>query len=315
MWGKNQFDVDGKSVIIAGGSKGLGRELALQLTQQGANVTILARSAGPLEATRTELLKHTTSPTQIITAKPLDLSDAPLVQQYITSLPAPPEILFCVAGGTSSEIGFFADISSSDIESCMRNNYLSAAYIAHAVFKRWVREPPTSSNGSRHLIFTASTAAFLGLPGYAAYTPSKAATRALADTLRAEALLYSSQQNIKIHCSFPGTIYTDTFYAEQAKKPALLKEIEGTAEDKGGLSAEQVASGILKGLKEGRFFIVTDGETELVLNGMRGMSPRGGVLGLKDWVIGLVVLCVLPFVRMGWDRKTVRFGKEMLKQD
>ncbi|RDW84111.1 uncharacterized protein DSM5745_04437 [Aspergillus mulundensis] len=313
MWGKNHFEVEGKSVIVAGGSKGLGRELAIQLTSQGANITILARSPDALESTRTELHKHTKSPTQTITATPLDLTNAPAVQEYITSLSTPPDILFCVAGGVSQQIGFFADITAHDIENCMRLNYLSGAFIAHAVFRRWVKEPPAHQDHTRHLVFTASTAAFLGLPGYAAYAPAKAATRALADTLRSEALLYSSRQEIKIHCSFPGTFYSEGFYEEQKRKPVLLKEIEGTSEDKGGLSAECVAERTMSGLRRGRFLIATDGETELALNAMRGASPRDCVV--KDWVMGLVVSLVLPVYRMGWDRRTVKFGERMMGEE
>ncbi|KAL3466939.1 putative steroid dehydrogenase [Aspergillus heterothallicus] len=312
--GADHFNVKGESVVIAGGSKGLGRELAIQLASQGASVTILARDPVPLEETRQELLKHTQTPNQTIHAAPLDLTDAPAVDAFITSLPSAPAILFCVAGGTSPEIGFFADITAQHIESCMARNYLAAAYISHALLRRWLREPPPPSAQTqqqrRHIIFTASTATFLGLPGYAAYTPSKAATRALADTLRQEALLYSAHQEIKIHCSFPGNIFTEAFYAEQARKPALLKEIEG-GEDGGGdgKSAEHVARLILEGLQGGRYFITMDGDTELLLNNMRGPSPRDAPL--REWVLGFVGSLVWPWHRARIDRMTVRFGREM----
>lgn len=40
---KNYFDVSGKSAIVTGASSGLGRQFALCLAEQGANVTIVAR--------------------------------------------------------------------------------------------------------------------------------------------------------------------------------------------------------------------------------------------------------------------------------
>ncbi|KAL3449120.1 putative steroid dehydrogenase [Aspergillus insuetus] len=323
MTRKEHFEVKGQSVLVAGGSKGLGRELAIQLTTQGANVTILARTPEPLEETRKELLKHITDPAQTIHSAALDLTNATQVEEYIASLPEAPSALFCVAGGTSDEIGFFADITARDIEGCMARNYLAAAYIAHAVLRRWIKDTPAESGSSstetrkggkptRHIVFTASTAAFLGLPGYAAYTPSKAATRALADTLRHEVLLYASQVEIKIHCSFPGNIYTDAFYAEQRRKPALLKEIEGGEDGGGGgKSASRVAEMILEGLRKGRYFITMDSETELLLNNMRGPSPRDAPV--RDWVLGLVGSLVWPFFRAKIDRATVRFGEGVLK--
>ncbi|KAJ0419635.1 putative steroid dehydrogenase [Aspergillus carlsbadensis] len=325
MTRKDHFEVKGQSVLVAGGSKGLGRELAIQLTAQGANVTILARTPEPLEETHQELLKHITDPNQTVNSAAIDLTNAAQVEEFIASLETPPSALFCVAGGTADEIGFFADISARDIEGCMARNYLAAAYIAHAVLRRWVKKPSTPGTGlpstesvregkqRRHIIFTASTAAFLGLPAYAAYTPSKAATRALADTLRNEVLLYASQQEISIHCSFPGNIYTDAFYAEQRRKPALLKELEGGEDGGGGgKSAGRVAEMILEGLRRGKYFITMDSETELLLNNMRGPSPRDAPL--RDWVLGLVGSLVWPFVRARFDRATVRFGEKMMKE-
>lgn len=93
-------------------------------------------------------------------------------------------------------------------------------------------------------MFTASTAALVAVPGYAVYAPAKAAIRALADILRMEALMYESTVSIRIHCSFPGTIYTESFYEEQEKTPGLCKHIEGPVEDGGGQSAGEIVSGI-----------------------------------------------------------------------
>jgi len=45
----------GKRVVVCGGSRGIGRSTALGFAAAGAAVSICARSAGPLEATRAEL--------------------------------------------------------------------------------------------------------------------------------------------------------------------------------------------------------------------------------------------------------------------
>jgi 3-oxoacyl-[acyl-carrier protein] reductase len=46
---------DGKRVLVAGGSKGIGRSIALGFAQRGASVSICARGAEALESTRAEI--------------------------------------------------------------------------------------------------------------------------------------------------------------------------------------------------------------------------------------------------------------------
>lgn len=87
-----------------------------------------------------------------------------------------------------SEIRFVEDITPQDIKGCMKRDYFPAAFIINTMFKQWVAQPPSPKQ--RRYKFTASTAAFIVLPGYAAYPPTETATRVLADTLRWELLLY-----------------------------------------------------------------------------------------------------------------------------
>jgi 3-oxoacyl-[acyl-carrier protein] reductase len=49
------LDVKDKRVIVAGGSRGIGRSIALAFAESGAHVSICARGAEALEATRKEL--------------------------------------------------------------------------------------------------------------------------------------------------------------------------------------------------------------------------------------------------------------------
>ncbi|MBM3547931.1 MAG: SDR family oxidoreductase [Alphaproteobacteria bacterium] len=51
------FDFKGKKVIVCGGSRGIGRAIALGFAESGADVSICARSAEALEKTRTEIAK------------------------------------------------------------------------------------------------------------------------------------------------------------------------------------------------------------------------------------------------------------------
>lgn len=52
---KNYFDVSGKNAIVTGASSGLGRQFALCLAEQGANVAIMARRVNKLEEVKAEV--------------------------------------------------------------------------------------------------------------------------------------------------------------------------------------------------------------------------------------------------------------------
>lgn len=223
----------------------------------------------------------------------------------VASLTEIPSSVFCVAGGTSEEVGFFADISTDQIFSCFQKNYFSSAYITHALLQLWLKHP-TDHSIVRHIIFTSSTAAFVALPGYVAYTPTKTALRALADTLRQEVLLYQKQQTIEVHCSYPGTIMTEALVEEQKRKPALCKTLEGSDDPKKSMTPQAVATGIIAGVERGEFCITLDFDTRLLLNNMRGPSPPNTYI--TDWVLGFIASLVWPNFRRAWDRTTLKYG-------
>src|SRR5258706_9834693 len=50
-----KLDIKEKRVVVAGGSRGIGRAIALAFAQGGARVSICARGAEALEAARTEI--------------------------------------------------------------------------------------------------------------------------------------------------------------------------------------------------------------------------------------------------------------------
>src|SRR6266542_1573045 len=53
------FGLQGKHAIVTGGSRGIGKAIALELAREGVNVAIVARSKGPLEETARELAAET----------------------------------------------------------------------------------------------------------------------------------------------------------------------------------------------------------------------------------------------------------------
>ncbi len=207
-------------------------------------------------------------------------------------------------------MGFLVDMKPEGLISCLEVNYYAAIFITQAILKLWVSKATISH--TRHIVFVSSNAAFVSIPGYIAYTPTKAAIRAFADTLRQELLLYGGKDVYQVHCAYPGTFISESFLAEQETKPELTKMLEGSNMPEDELiakteSAESVAKKILKGMQGGDFFITTDLEGSLLLNNMRGPSPRDHVF--LDLLLAFLALIVWPFVRRDFDTKTVKYGR------
>jgi NAD(P)-dependent dehydrogenase (short-subunit alcohol dehydrogenase family) len=68
-----ELGLKGRSALVTGASKGIGRSIALQLADEGVNVAITARSAPELDRVRGEILARAKVNVQVF---PLDLSDS-----------------------------------------------------------------------------------------------------------------------------------------------------------------------------------------------------------------------------------------------
>jgi 3-oxoacyl-[acyl-carrier protein] reductase len=74
-----KLDVTGKRVVVAGGSRGIGRSIALAFAEAGAAVSVCARGAEGLARVRNEIAAFGGT----AHAAPCDLSDAAAIAAYI----------------------------------------------------------------------------------------------------------------------------------------------------------------------------------------------------------------------------------------
>ncbi|KAI1126029.1 putative short chain dehydrogenase/ reductase [Nemania abortiva] len=312
-----------KTAFITGGSGGLGKAIGKLLASRGAHVTIFGRGKDVLEDARKEISKVRLSESQNINAVALDLSDHAGVDAQFRAQPQVPDILYCAAGGNHAENGFLVDITSSQIESCMKNNYYATAYAIKTVVDIWTEDDRRASNTPglspklRQVVIVSSAAAFVSLPGSIAYTPAKVAVRALADTLRLEFLRYSCPSSTyTVHCAFPGDFVSPGFYLEQHTKTPLTKRMQGTNTSKEQLeakcpSSDKVASLIVNAVDKGEFIICSDSMAASALfTNMVGPSPKRG-LGFLDSVMSLLVgWFVWPIIRRTWEAMCREDGNE-----
>jgi len=107
------FDFSGRRIVVAGGSRGIGRSIALAFAQAGASISVCARGAEGIARVRAELA----SLGRPVHAATCDLGDAGAVARYIAEAASALggiDVLVNNASGfgfTNDELGWAASIS------------------------------------------------------------------------------------------------------------------------------------------------------------------------------------------------------------
>ena len=184
-----KIDLAGKRAIVAGGSRGIGRAIALALAEAGAGVSICARGAERLAATREEIARHGGTAHSAI----CDLADEVAVPRYIEDAAAAlggVDILVNNAsgfGGTDDEAGWAVSVSV-DLLATVR---ASRAGLPHL-----------EKSGSGTILNISSISGFRATPRTPPYAAVKAAV--LQYTLTQAAAL--ARKGIRVNCIAPGSI-------------------------------------------------------------------------------------------------------------
>jgi len=122
-------------------------------------------------------------------------------------------------------------------------NYFGTVHTTQAVLP-WMVE-----RRSGHIINLCSSAGFVGVYGYSAYSGSKFAVRGYTDTIRAEV----KPRGIRMSIVFPADVDTPQLAYETPIKPAVTREISRSARV---MQPEAVAEYILRKAARGAYIIV-----------------------------------------------------------
>ncbi|KAL4742923.1 3-ketodihydrosphingosine reductase tsc10 [Aspergillus similis] len=320
---ENQFVVEGRTVVITGGSEGMGKAVACQLAQKGANVVIVARTPQKLEEAIEAIKGSATNVSkQRFHHISADLTKPEECERIISEVTEwndgmPPDIVWCCAGYCTP--GYFVETSVQTLKDQMDTVYWTAANTAHAILRKWLVPINPSYQRPlprRHLIFTCSTLAFVPIAGYAPYSPAKAAMRALSDTLCQEIEVYNGSRaskeraratpaDVKIHTVFPMGILSPGFDNEQQIKPALTKQIESADKPQ---TPKEVARIAIEAIERGEYLITTMFVGDVMKGAALGPSPRNSWLRdtCTGWLSNLLFLGVVPDLRkqaFNWGAK------------
>jgi 3-dehydrosphinganine reductase len=238
-------------VIVTGGSEGIGAAVAAALAERGARVSIIARRDDTLRATAERIGADCCA---------ADVTDRARLAAAIKELETRHggcAALACCAGLTLP--GLFLDIDADEFGIQMDANYLGSVHAIRAVL------PGMVERGSGHILLTSSTAAFLGIPGYSSYSPTKASVRQLGLCLRYEL----EPAGVRVCVLYPADTDTPGLARENLRKPAETKAVTGSIAP---MAAERVAAAAVRGLERGRTHIAVDPLTAFLMHCANGID-------------------------------------------
>lgn len=247
------FDLSGKSAIITGSSRGIGRAIAEAMADHGARVTISSRKPGPCEEVAGEInTKH--GPGRAI-AVPANISSKEDLQHLVDETNAAfgkVDIVVCNAA-SNPYYGPMAGISDDQFTKILQNNIISNHWLIQMC------APQMRQRKDGAVIIVSSIGGLRGTPIIGAYNISKAADFQLARNLATE----FGEDNVRVNCIAPGLIRTDFARALWENPETLKRALAGTPLKRIGEPPELAGAAVYLASKAGSYMtgqmMVVDG--------------------------------------------------------
>jgi NAD(P)-dependent dehydrogenase (short-subunit alcohol dehydrogenase family) len=171
------IDFRGKSVVITGGSRGLGLNLARELGREGARITLAARDRAELERARDELVARGFD-VDIVACDLRNSLDAEELVEHVIARTGALDVLINNAG--IMQAGPLDHMGASDFDEAMKIHFWAALHMILASI------PAMRRQGGGRIVNISSIGGKLGVPHMAPYCASKFALTGLSDAVRAE---------------------------------------------------------------------------------------------------------------------------------
>jgi NAD(P)-dependent dehydrogenase (short-subunit alcohol dehydrogenase family) len=215
------FDLTGKTAVITGSSRGIGRAIAEQMALKGANVVISSRKAAPCEEVVAGIAKAGGKAISI----PCNVGDKAQLQGLIEGTRkhfGKIDVLVCNAA-VNPYYGPLLGVSDEAYDKTMNSNVRSNLWLMQMVL------PEMAERKDGVVIIVSSIAGLRGSPMLGVYAISKAADLQLCRNLAVE----WGPHNVRVNCIVPGLVKTDFARAlwedpvvlDQAVSQAPLKRI------------------------------------------------------------------------------------------
>jgi 3-oxoacyl-[acyl-carrier protein] reductase len=190
--------LEGRSVIVTGGSKGIGKGIARVFARAGAHVLLAARDEESLRAAADELRATSAGRVETVVADVSRVGDCRRLAETAVERFGGLDVLCANAGVFPDKP--LVDLTEEDVDAVLGCNLKGTMFSVQACI------PALEASGHGRIVVTSSiTGPLTGYPGWAHYGASKAAQLGFLRT----AAIELAPRRITINAVLPGNIATE----------------------------------------------------------------------------------------------------------
>ena len=250
-----------RTVVVTGGSSGIGLATARAFAAKGAHVAVMARDQAKLERAKAEIEAVRAAPGQRVVTASADLSDWRACRAAAETLLAggfSPDVLVNSAGVIVP--GEFLTMSPEDFDRNLVHGFDSVVNPCRAF------APTMAKRRSGHIVNVSSVAGFLGIYGYTSYAAAKYAVMGFTEALRFEL----RPEGVRVSVVCPPDTDTPALDYEKMLRPAETQRIAGSI---AAIPPDRVAEAIVRGVARGRYYIIPGASSRLYFR-LKGLAPE-----------------------------------------
>lgn len=190
--------LSGRSVVVTGGSKGIGKGIARVFARVGANVLLAARDEMVLAAAAEELGKEADGRVETVAADVSRVDDCRRIAGTAVELFGGIDVL-CANAGVYPDRSLM-ELTEADVDAVFDCNVKGTMFMVQACL------PALEASGHGRVVVTSSiTGPITGYPGWSHYGASKAAQLGFLRT----AAIELAPKRITVNAVLPGNIATE----------------------------------------------------------------------------------------------------------